>query len=95
MISLDSRKPEVSESRVQSWQSSWKSRANLTSKETTKRKRCISAKYMADPTILTGTEETHQGQSEKVAVGSQNIAQIIISTFFNHNKTKMDITLKL
>lgn len=50
---------------------------------------------MADPTILTGTEETHQGQSEKVAVGSQNIAQIIISTFFNHNKTKMDITLKL
>ena len=72
MISLDSRKPEVSESRVQSWQSSWKSRANFTSKETTKRKRCISAKYMAEPTILTGTEETHQGQSEKVAVGSQN-----------------------
>ena len=81
MISLDSRKPEVSESRVQSWQNSWKPRANLTSKDIT-RERDVSLPSTWLTQQFSGTEETHQGQSEKVAAGSQNTQHRLSSVHF-------------
>lgn len=86
MIRLDSRKPEVSEYRVQRWQSSWKVEGNLRRKETREK----------ETHLKPDNFHRHRGDSQCASVKKQQWTakkqgidhhQYV----FDHNDIKMDI----